>query len=294
MPSAPNDPNKSATQQEEAVRAYYDDNTKMFLKLGQHAGSAAIHQPLYLSKGARLLDAVHAQHKIILDELMTIGTPAHIVDLGCGVGASMIYLAQNSPDKIRFSGITLSPKQASNGQAYIEAIGLSERIRIRSGSYLDIPHDLDEADIAFAIESFIHATDPDQFFKEVSRLLKVGGKLVIFDDLLVTRERSEKQDKIIQEFGQGWQANTLLTSDQIIEIAQKHNLKTIETIDHTKSLRFWRLRDRMVAMAMPVVRTLARKSSYFAFLIGGNARQQALRQGLIAYYQLTFQKNSNA
>ncbi|MDX1407995.1 MAG: hypothetical protein R3330_07675, partial [Saprospiraceae bacterium] len=83
---------------EEKVRNYYDDNTKLFLKLGADGSTRSIHQPLFLEPGMSVREAMHTQHDIILRDLIGRTSSAHVLDLGCGVGASMIYLAARTPE----------------------------------------------------------------------------------------------------------------------------------------------------------------------------------------------------
>ena len=81
-------------------------------------------------------------------------SPPHVVDLGCGVGSSLCYLAERLP--LRGTGVTLSPDQARRGEQIIRDAGLSDRVRCVEGDYLQLPDAEDTADLAYAIESFVH------------------------------------------------------------------------------------------------------------------------------------------
>jgi hypothetical protein len=97
------------------VRRYYEDNTRR--------------------------DALHAVDRRIA-ELLTPLTPRHLLDLGCGTGASALWLAG---------------EQAA-------ARGLTGHCRFLEADYLHIP-ELDPADAAYAIESFTHAETPGLFLR---------------------------------------------------------------------------------------------------------------------------------
>ena len=127
----------------------------------------------------------------------------HVVDLGCGIGASLCYLAQRLP--IRGTGITLSPTQAAIGQQRIADLGLDDRVTCLEGDYTDLPPDLGPADVAFAIESFLHAPDPSRFFAEAARLLGPGGALIIRDDM--ARDRQPRSAEGLERFVRGWHVN---------------------------------------------------------------------------------------
>ena len=264
----------------------------MFLKLGSHAGASAIHQPLYLSREATLEEAIHSQHEIILRHMRTSESNS-VLDLGCGVGASLAYLAGQETVSVKFTGITLSESQATTGQQLIDSSGLSKRVEILQGSYLELPESISSVQLAFAIESFIHTPDPNAFFNEVTRVLEPGALLIIFDDFLTRPPESAEERRIIRDFEQGWKANTLLSSDVMKSTAQQSGLQCISGMDHTASLKYWRLRDKLVSLSIPIVRTLSSYSNYCTFLVGGDARQQALRKGLIGYREFVFKKQES-
>ena len=79
---------------------------------------------------------------------------SNVVDLGCGVGASLCYLAARLP--VRGTGITLSPVQARFAEQRIRKSGFADRIRCIEGDYCDLPPGTGPADLAYAIESFVH------------------------------------------------------------------------------------------------------------------------------------------
>ena len=69
----------------------------------------------------------------------TVAAPPHVVDLGCGVGASLCYLAGLLP--ITGTGVTLSPIQVQAARKRIESEGLSGRVDCIEGDYADLPTD---------------------------------------------------------------------------------------------------------------------------------------------------------
>ncbi len=290
MPSDPIDTSNTAAQREQSVGTFYDDNTNLFLKLGQHGKSAGIHQPLYTRNGMSVNEAMHTQHDIILRRIRSRNSNMNILDLGCGVGASMLYLAAQTDREVRITGLTISEKQKNRANDLIAKAGLMDRLSVIQASYLDIPRDVQYVDTAYAIESFIHAADPDQFFAEVSRTMQTGSELVLFDDFLRHHGNSEVSHRILEEFRFGWKANALMDIDAVHSMAAKHNLRLIEQTDHTEHLDLWRTRDKLVARIAPVARLFAPHSSYATFLVGGNARQQAFRHNLLSYMQLIFVK----
>ena len=120
------------------IRRYYDRNTSAFVALGQGGSVGAIHRAVWGPGVTRREDAFHFvedQHRRAHRALpLTCRPAAHVVDLGCGVGASLCYLARKLP--ISGTGITLSPVQARLAAERIRLAGLADRVACRRGRLL--------------------------------------------------------------------------------------------------------------------------------------------------------------
>ena len=150
------------------IKRYYDRHTASFVRFGE--GRASIHRAVWGPDTHTRDQAFHYVDDQIVALVKRIDAPlsaAHIVDLGCGVGASLCYLAERLP--IRGTGITLSHAQAVMGRRIIAAAGLSDRVECMEGDYGDLPATLKPADLAYAIESFVHGADARSFFENVAR-----------------------------------------------------------------------------------------------------------------------------
>lgn len=143
------------------IRRYYDRNTSTFVTFGQGGNVGAIHRAVWGPGVANRRQAFRYVEDQIATVIRRLPAPPdgwHVVDLGCGVGASLCYLAEQLP--IRGSGITLSATQAALAERRVAQAGLSDRVVCLQGDYGDLPDDLAPADLAMAIESFAHAPDP--------------------------------------------------------------------------------------------------------------------------------------
>ena len=139
------------------------------------------------------------------------------MDLGCGVGGSLTYLASRSP--IRATGITLSAVQAEIAADRIESLKLADRVTCIEGDYTSVPASVAPADLAFAIESFVHGPSPEGFFAECARLVRPGGILVICDDM--RRPTSDPAAaRALESYQRGWHVNTLLRREELIARAE--------------------------------------------------------------------------
>jgi cyclopropane fatty-acyl-phospholipid synthase-like methyltransferase len=269
------------------IRSYYDRHTASFVRFGQGGGS--IHRAVW-GPGTTTRDQafhfVDDQMAALVRSLPSPQTP-HVVDLGCGVGASLIYLAARVP--MRGTGITLSPVQAVIAQQAIAVAGLAARVTCFEGDYCDLPSTLASADLAYAIESFVHGPSPGRFFAQCGRLLKPGGLLVICDD--VKRPASSLEAaRAIEQFRNGWHVNALLERAEIVALAGASGFTHESTTDLTPLLEIRRARDRAIGALLALAPWLPNVTSRLDPVIGGHALQTCLAEGWIGYDVIVFRK----
>jgi MPBQ/MSBQ methyltransferase len=122
----------------------------------------------------------------VLDRLaLSPERPDLIVDLGCGVGATVRYAAVMFPLK-RILGVTVVPWQVAKGNAWIRHLGLHPRTRLELRDYIQTGLATASVDGAVAIESVCHAEGEakEPFIREAARILKPDARLVVADGFL--------------------------------------------------------------------------------------------------------------
>ena len=272
------------------VRQYYDDRTTSFVTHGQGGHLGAIHRAVWGPGAVDRDRAFRYVEDIIVEHLRNLQSPVgppHVVDLGCGTGMSLCYLAQQIP--IHGTGITLSPVQVQIAKQNIRNQNMLDRITCLEGNYCHLPPTLKTADCAFAIESFVHAQDPTSFFSECRRLVRPGGSLIICDDFTrkVTRTRASRT---ISRYKRGWRVNTLIDLSQLLSLATNAGFIHKSTTDLTSFLELQRPRDHFLAVADVLLGWLPLQDR-FGHLTGGNALRKCLRRGWIEYDLVTFQRD---
>jgi len=121
---------------------------------------------------------------------------AHVVDLGCGVGATMKY-GINLHSKLAISGCTLSNVQLNIGKDYLN----SDRATLLNYDYRHTQFKSNTFDGALAIESFCHSGCSPKALIEAHRILKPGAKLVIADAF--SKKPKEKMNPLSKKVYQG-------------------------------------------------------------------------------------------
>lgn len=114
-----------------------------------------------------------------------------IVDMGCGVGATLRDAAARFPSS-EVCGITVVPWQVETGNALNRSSGVYPRARLELRDYTASGLGAQSVDGAYAIESACHAPGPDKerFVREAARLLRPGARLVVADGF---RKRADRR-----------------------------------------------------------------------------------------------------
>jgi len=111
-----------------------------------------------------------------------------VMELGFGQGANLLYLAHCHPDA-RFIGVDLSPLKEKKVPSNVSTFQLD---------YSDLSRFEDNSiDVMYAFETVVHNTDKEKIYREVYRVLKPNGVIVVYDYAL--SQRFETYDPQIQK-----------------------------------------------------------------------------------------------
>jgi tocopherol O-methyltransferase len=163
------------------IREFYDASSKLWEEVwGEH-----MHHGYYGKTGNYKLDRRQAQIELIEELLIWAdckprqnrdNAPQYILDVGCGIGGSTIYLAQKFGTKA--TGITLSPVQAGRATTRAGEAGCQERVQFQVANALEMPFADNSFDLVWSLESGEHMPDKTKFLAECYRVLQPGGKLI--------------------------------------------------------------------------------------------------------------------
>jgi SAM-dependent methyltransferase len=268
----------------DAVARYYDENTRRFLARGEGGAEGAIHRAVWAAGVQSASEAVHYVDELLLREVEALGVDRpRLLDLGCGVGASLAYLLERTEGE--GIGVTLSRVQAEIARE--RAAGAATFIE---GDFetAELPPDVD---LAFGIESFVHAADVGRLFANASASLRPGGRLALCDDFLAPGAAG---DPWVEEFRRGWHAPSLQTPDDADELAGGRGLALVSDRDLTHELDLDRPRDRAIRLVAAAGRALGLRSPGFMALLGGNALTQCLKRGLVTYRFRVWEKRERS
>lgn len=101
-------------------------------------------------------------------------TPERILDIGCGTGAATLFLAREFP-RARVRGLDLSPAMISRATAKI-GLDPEARVAFRQGDSSSLPWPDESFDLITLVNMPI-------FFREISRVLRPGGSVIVIATL---------------------------------------------------------------------------------------------------------------
>ncbi len=270
----------------QAVGRYYDRNTRGFLSSGEGGKSLAIHRGIW---GPGIADAAQASEYVpalMLNIARETGA-RHILDLGCGVGGSCMFLAAGlGAEDLHIRGMTVSSAQARLGTGLVRRRGLEDRVRIFEGDYCDPASfaGLPPQDLVLALESFLHSPNLSATLANASAALKPGGRLIICDDMIMADP--EARDRDLADFRRCWHAYGLSSRADLSGLCRDMGLELLTDLDLSPMLRLFRPRDRLAAFFLPALR-LFPHWPWAQNLVGGTALQRLLAKGRLAYrYQI--------
>jgi cyclopropane fatty-acyl-phospholipid synthase-like methyltransferase len=262
------------------VARYYDANTRAFLTRGEGGKARVLHRAVWAEGVSDLAAALHFAHDLILLEIeATRSERPRVLDLGCGVGASLLYLLERR--EVEGFGITLSREQ-------YEIARRSQGVLFSNGDFCrdSLPPSID---VAYGIESFVHASDAPLFFENVSRSLAPGGRLILVDDFLANRAF---EGSSLRDFIWGWHAPSLMTTNEADRLAASAGLSLASDRDLTPHLALDRPRDRALAALAPLLRALLPDVPRVRALVGGDALRKCLKLRRIEYRFRVYRKSN--
>lgn len=110
-----------------------------------------------------------------------------LLDVGCGIGGSSRILARDCGFKV--TGITISPQQVKRATELTPA-GVDAQFRVDDAMALSYPDA--SFDVVWSIEAGPHMPDKAIFARELMRVLKPGGILVVAD----WNQRDDRQNPL--------------------------------------------------------------------------------------------------
>ncbi|XP_020262425.1 probable tocopherol O-methyltransferase, chloroplastic [Asparagus officinalis] len=169
--------------------------------------------------------------------------PKKIVDVGCGLGGSCIYLARKYGADC--CGITLSAVQAQRAQALAAAEGLADKVSYQVADALNQPFPDGQFDLVWSMECAEHIPDKTKFVSELERVAAPGATIVITTwchrDLCPDEvSLNPKEKNLLNKLSSSHYLPNWCSAADYVKSAQSLNLLDIKTDDWSENVMpFW-------------------------------------------------------
>ena len=157
----------------EHVAEYYrqsDRGYKLF-----HSREGALHIALGCD-GHRDKSGYGRQAEIFAEHLHAANAQ-HAIELGCGMGFNVRWLAEHEPEKT-FLGVDLTESHINTAT---RAASHLDNAQFAVANYEQLPYADVSFDAALSVESMCQTGNLEQALREAHRVLKPGGRLVVVD-----------------------------------------------------------------------------------------------------------------
>jgi tocopherol O-methyltransferase len=151
-----------------------------------------------------------------LAEIASIKPGSRVLDVGCGFGASSIYLAKQYGAKT--TGITISPVQVSMANKAAKKAEAECEFLLMDADNLQLNESFD---VIWSIESISHYKNPKDFLEKATTILKPGGTLAVIDWFKKGNLSDKDLKKYITPIEKGMMVELHTTDDYITTLKSK-------------------------------------------------------------------------
>ncbi|MBC7947085.1 MAG: methyltransferase domain-containing protein [Chitinophagaceae bacterium] len=229
----PNDYHKKIIDYYQATEHAYKDSWDLDNSLAIHYG--------YWDDEVKSFPESLVRMNEIMATTARIRTQDNVLDAGCGIGGSSIFLAATRGARV--TGITLSGRQVEQAVALAKRKGVNHVADFKVMNYCATTFPDASFDVVWGCESICYADSKEQFINEAWRLLKPGGRMVVADGFVSAFANNDHP--VIRKWLDGWQVNYLETPGRFTEFMEKAGFISVRYRDITKetlhsSLRLYR------------------------------------------------------
>lgn len=198
---------------------YYDHTQTHYQQWWKMEESMGLHYGVW-DKNTKSLSQAIINTNAQLALLGQVSKNDSILDAGCGVGGSSIFLAKTYGCNVK--GITLSSRQVKTATEFSTNNKVHHLAQFEEMDYTKTRFPDNHFDVVWAIESMQTATDKSLFFKEMQRVLKPGGRL-LFADVFKRGDWDIEKTPVMQTMLNGWAMSDILSIKELEKTGERYN-----------------------------------------------------------------------
>jgi len=260
----------------ERIKRFYDIGSPYYLEVfGQH-----LHDGYYITGKESRGEAQENLIKLLAGKAK-IRAGARILDVGCGLGGSSIWLANHLGAKTL--GITISPVQIEIARQSAREQKANSKFLLMNAEEMDFPEPFDAI---WLVAVLTHFQNQEQFFKLAAKFLEKSGKLIIFDWMIDEGIENVEDDGDIHSVLKGMFLANLYSNNTYLEWLKQDGYRITYLEDITSlTLKTWD--EALSLLKEPAIWKFAFKiaekegKEVFSFLKSIRAMKRAMQKGKI-------------
>lgn len=267
------------------IQKYYTI-TQPFYEHFWHGKALGLHYGFWTDGVKNRKEAITKENEILAD-LAGVKKSDLVLDAGCGIGGSGIWLVENRGANI--VGLDIVDKQLVRGRDLVRKRNLARKTDFVKGDFQGLPFKDEVFDVFWSLESIEHVTNLKDFMQEAFRVLKPGGKIIIAGTFLGDRAISSEEKR---QMGVGQSAagcfNDFRTAQANVEIMREVRFVNLQNLDKTA----WVMKSsgqmtKMCRWGLPIAKTLSALHAVSPILVlnnqWGTYQEGLFRSGATSY-----------
>lgn len=223
---------KEAVSKQDIVD-YYEYHQKFYNLLWTGKNNLAMHYGFWEKATRSLNEALINTNRFLADKAK-IKQSDFVLDAGCGVGGSAIWLAKKYGTKT--VGITISRTQVVQARKNAKRNKVGHLVRFHEQDFTKTRFGNESFDVVWAIESVCHAGDKRKFLKEAYRLLKEGGRIIIADAFQTKTNLTPEEQRIVLALMKGLAVPNTTTVKEFRDHLKDFGYQNIKFFDKTREV----------------------------------------------------------
>ena len=208
-----------------------------------------------------------------------------VLDIGCGIGGTSIFLAKEYGCKV--TGISISPVQVEMAREGAKNLANPPQFLVDDANDISVQGTFD---VLWSVEMIAHLRDRDNLFRRAAALLKPGGKMCI-TDWWQDEDLTEKEiKKYIEPIEKGMLVSLPTISEYMTHI-NNHGFRVLYFEDISSSVaRTWDITSESIKPQAIWTFAMSHGKALVEFLQSFGAMRSGFKSGTFRYPVMVLEK----
>lgn len=216
------------------ITDYYDIAEVAYRDIWHLDDCLALHYGFWDKNTKNLKEALINENAVLAD-FVNISADDLVLDAGCGVGGSSIFLAKKLGCTVH--GISISDLQIEKANKNAEKNSVSHLTNFTKTDFHQTHFADNTFDVIWFLESFGHSNDRKRLLQEAYRVLKPGGRIMLSEAITYKKSFTKKEQTIMDKWLSGWALETVPEKDDLFTTFKEVGFSDFKLKNHTKMVQ---------------------------------------------------------